>query len=296
MRRKEYLRLFPSLNVSYELRENLIARAAVYRSLGRPDFNQYASGVRLPDTEQPANGSTNRISLNNPEIKAWGATSSQARLEYYFQNVGQVSIGAFRRDFENFFGQVIVPSTPEFLAIYGLDLETYGSYPVSTNYNITSTVRMEGVNADYKQALIFLPHWGRGIQVFANMTATRATGDAAANFSGYTPRLYNWGISLTRPKFNVRANWNYKGRQRRSLFTGRGIEANTYDWGAKKLMIDLNGEYAFAKRFVLFTNLRNVNDATDDVAREGPSTPAEAQFRSRSRYGSLWTFGVKGTF
>ncbi|MEI6506535.1 MAG: hypothetical protein WCO90_11755, partial [Planctomycetota bacterium] len=172
------------------------------------------------------------------------------------------------------------PSTPEFLAIYGLDLETYGSYPVSTNYNITSTVRMEGVNADYKQALIFLPHWGRGIQVFANMTATRATGDAAANFSGYTPRLFNWGISLTRPKFNVRANWNYKGRQRRSLFTGRGLEANTYDWGAKKLMIDLNGEYAFAKRFVLFTNLRNVNDATDDVAREGPSTPAEAQFRS----------------
>lgn len=296
LRRKEYLRFFPSLNVSCELRENLIARAAVYRSLGRPDFNQYASGVRLPDTEQPANASTNRISLNNPEIKAWGATSSQARIEYYFQSVGQVSIGVFRRDFRNFFGQVVVPSTPEFLAIYGLDFETYGSYPVSTNYNITSTVRMEGVNADYKQALTFLPHWARGIQVFANLTATRATGDAAANFSGYTPRLYNWGISLTRPKFNVRANWNYKGTQRRSLVTGRGIEANTYQWGAKKLMIDLNGEYAFARHFSLFTNLRNVNDATDDVAIEGPNTPAVAQFRSRSHYGSLWTFGVKGTF
>ena len=49
---KEYLRWFPSLNASYDLRENLIARAAYYHSIGRPDFNQYAvdpSQPLLPD-------------------------------------------------------------------------------------------------------------------------------------------------------------------------------------------------------------------------------------------------------
>ena len=38
---KEYLRLFPSLNASWSVRENLILRVAGYASVGRPDFNQY---------------------------------------------------------------------------------------------------------------------------------------------------------------------------------------------------------------------------------------------------------------
>ena len=38
------------------------------------------------------------------------------------------------------------------------------------------------------------------------------------------------------------------------------------------------------------------NDPTDDVEIHGPSTPAHAQFRSRLDFGSLWTFGLRGTF
>src|SRR5262249_24344101 len=39
---KEYLRFFPILNASYNLRGNLVARAAWYTSVGRPNFNQYS--------------------------------------------------------------------------------------------------------------------------------------------------------------------------------------------------------------------------------------------------------------
>jgi hypothetical protein len=156
---------------------------------------------------------------------------------------------------------------------------------------------MEGTEFDYKQALTFLPHWARGVQVFANASATRATGDGASNFQGYVPRIYNWGVSLSRPKYNVRMNWNYKGRNRAGLIAaGRSIEPNTYDWRSKRLYIDLSGEYTFYKRFALFGSMRNIDDATEDVERAGPSTPAHAQFRSREDFGSLWTFGIKGTF
>lgn len=50
---KEYLRLFPSLNASYNLRENLVARVSWSQSVGRPNLNQYAGGITLPDTELP---------------------------------------------------------------------------------------------------------------------------------------------------------------------------------------------------------------------------------------------------
>ncbi len=292
---KEYLRLFPNLNASYNLRENLIVRGSAYTSLGRPDYNQYAGGITLPDTENPPSPG-NRITVNNVGIKAWSANSSKVRLEYYFQRVGQISVGAFRRDFKNFFGSTTFTPSAEFLELYDLDPSVYGRYDVSTQYNITSRVRMEGYEFDYKQALTFLPPFARGVQVFANASAQRATGPAADNFTGYVPRTYNWGASLSREKFNLKMNWNYRGRQRRGLVTGRGIEPSTYNWGSKRLYIDLTGDYALTKRITVFGSIRNLNNATEDFKIAGPNTPLIAQLRQRQDYGASWVFGVRGNF
>ena len=296
--KKEYLRYFPSLNVSYNVAENLIARGSVYQSVGRPGFDQYAGGLTLPDTELPANPNSNRISVNNAGIKAWSANTTKLRFEYYFGRVGQLSIGAYRRDFRNLFGGVVFQANPEFLTLYGLDVETYEPYYVSTNYNILGLVRMEGTEFDYKQALTFLPPWARGVQVFANMSAQRAVGDSSASFSNYQPRTYNWGISLSRPKFGLRMNWNYRGRRRGSYIaeSPRSIEAGTFTWQSKRLYIDLSGEYNLTKRIGIFASMRNLNDATEDTERRGPNTPEHAQLNSREDFGGLWTFGVKGTF
>jgi hypothetical protein len=45
------------------------ARAAVYTSVGRPNFAQYVNGVTLPDPES-APSATNRITVNNAGIKS----------------------------------------------------------------------------------------------------------------------------------------------------------------------------------------------------------------------------------
>jgi hypothetical protein len=259
-------------------------------------MNQYAGGITLPNVEDPP-GAGNRIIVNNAGIKPWSARTTNVRLEYYFEGVGQVSLGAFRRDFENFFGGTVFQPTPEFLALYGLDASTYGGYDVSTQENVRGTVRMTGVDFSYKQALTFLPAWARGVQVFANGSAQRATGEAAQNFAGYVPRSASWGISLARERYNLRVNWNYRGRQRRGLVaTGASIEPGTYEWGQKKLNIDVQGEYYFLRRIAVFASLRDVGVAEENIEVSGPSTPPHAQFRSRQDFGSLWTFGVKGTF
>jgi iron complex outermembrane receptor protein len=292
---KEYLRLFPSLNASFNVRENLIARAAFYSSVGRPNFNQYAGPVTLPDAELPPS-STNRITLSNAAIKAWSAQTAKVRLEYYFEGVGQISVGGFRREFENFFGSTTFTPTPEFLELYSIDAATYGRYDVATQYNIAGKVRMTGAEFDYKQVLRFLPHWARGVQVFANATVLRATGDEDANFAGYVPRSYNWGVSLSRQKFNVRMNWNYRGMSRGDPVTGRSIVPGTFSWTSKFLFMDVQGEYVLHKRLSLFATFRNIGDATNDTQIFNPQTPEHAQFRQRTTYGSLWSFGVRGTF
>ncbi|MDO8541965.1 MAG: carboxypeptidase regulatory-like domain-containing protein [Opitutaceae bacterium] len=291
---KEYLRWFPSLNASFSIRENFIARAAGYTSIGRPNFNQYSGGITLPDTEaDPA--SNNRIVVNNAGIKPWSARTVQVALEYYFARVGLVSVTAYRRNFENFFGTTVQPVTNDFLALYSLDPNTYGDYDVSTQYNITDTIRMDGLSFNYKQALTFLPSWARGVQVFANGTAQHASGGARGNFQ-YSPGLANAGISLTRARYSVRIDANHRGRQRVSNLTGRGIQPDTSRYAAARTSIDLTAEHRLWRTLRVFAKFRNVTDVGVDFENYGPLTPDHARFQQRERYGALWTFGIKGTF
>ena len=291
---KEYLRWFPSLNAGFNLRENLIARAAHSTSIGRPNFNQYSGGITLPDSEADPSAS-NRITVNNAGIKPWSARSTNVALEYYFARVGLVSVSVFRRDFKNFFGNAILPVTPEFLALYSLDPATYGAYAVSTQYNLADTVRMEGFTFNYKQALTFLPAWARGVQVFANGSTQHASGGAAGEFQ-YSPRLANAGLSFTRPAYSLRADVNYRGRQSVNTLAGRSIEAGTTRWAAARTSLDLTAEHKLWRQFTAFAKFRNVTDVGVDFEFYGPSTPAVARFQQRERYGALWTFGLKGVF
>jgi iron complex outermembrane receptor protein len=293
---KEYLRWFPSLNLSHDVTENLIARAGYYWSVGRPDFNQYGGSANLPNTENPP-GPNNQISLNNAGIKAWTARTTKVGLEYYFEPVGLLSVTAFRRDFRNLFGQTVLRATPEFLALYGLNPATYGDYDVSTQYNLRTTVTSTGLSANYKQALTFLPDWAQGVRVFANASAQRITGDDTGAFSGYTPRTANWGLSLSRPKYTAKVNWNYTGRRRNgAVAAGRSIDPGTYTWSSKRLVVDVNAEYRFTRTLAGFASLSNLQDDPIDDKIYGPMTPDYARFRQRQQYGSLWTFGLRSTF
>ncbi len=293
---KEYLRLFPSLNASFSVRENLIARLGLYQSVGRPDFNQYAGGLTLPDSESVPS-QANRIIVSNVGIKAWSARTANVRLEYYFEGVGQLSLNAFRRDFENFFGASRFPATPEFLALYDVDADVYGRFDVETQYNVPGTVRMEGSSINYKQALTFLPHWARGVQVFANASSQRRTGALVGNAGfNFYPRSASWGVSLTRERFQTRFNWNYRGERRGAATNGASIGADTYTWVPERLTLDAQAEYTFFRRFAVFGSLRNLTNEPEDTQIYGPLTPGPARFRNRIDYGALWTFGVKGTF
>jgi TonB-dependent receptor len=290
--KKEYLRLFPSLNVSYNVTENVIARAAYYETVGRPDFNQYAGGLTVPNTE--VFNPNDRITVNNVSIKAWQARTYMSRIEYYFGSVGQFSAGYFIRDYKNAFQNVTANSTPGFLEAYGLDEATYGQYLVVTQFNAPATIRMTGIELDYKQALTFLPNWARGVQVFSNISSQRAKD--TDDFQDMNPFTCNWGVSFSRQKFNFRINENYRGIQRRALVTGASIEPGTYNYRPKRLYIDVSGEYYLRRDVGFFFAFRNVNDATEDTKIYGAHTPAYARFRQRDDYAALWTAGIKGTF
>ncbi|HRE83120.1 MAG TPA: TonB-dependent receptor plug domain-containing protein [Opitutaceae bacterium] len=293
---KEYLRYFPSINGTFSLKEDLLFRASHYYSIGRPNFGQYSGGLTLPDIES-APSATNRISVNNAGIKPWSARTTRVRLEYYFQKgTSHVSVGAFRRDFENFFGSTVFPATPEFLALYNVDPATYLGYDVATNFNLAEGVRSQGIDFEFNYLMEFLPKALGKVQVRGNVSSLRNLGPTAANFANFVPRTYNLILYMKQPRYSLRAGWNYTAQRRGAEVTGRGIEPGTFNWIAARLYLDLEGQFQLNKSLSLFANFRNIKDAPQDQETFGPNTPERAQLRLRSEFGSLWTFGLKGTF
>ncbi len=292
----DYDGYFPSLNTSFILRPNLIARVSYGRSINRPDFGNILPSMSLPDTE-----STSRtITLTNPDLQPWIADSYGVALEYYFNepSTGVVSARAYRRDISDFWGAVTVPASDDVLEPWGLDPEVYGEalgYVVSTRRNV-GDARVSGLELDYRQNLTFLPRWARGVTLFGNITWQDLEGSEQASFAGFARKMANWGISLNRQRFAVRLAVNHRGLIQQNLITQAGAEAGTYQYLLPRTSADFTAEYRLTEHFGLYVSGRNINKEVDYTVRYGPSTPRDRIVVGRAGYGATWYVGVKGTF
>lgn len=288
---KDYGNFFPSLNASYSVTERLLVRSSFATTMTRPQASTVVPSTTVTD---PGSTAIPTITVSNPGLKPWTAKNYDVAVEYYFEKPGLISLGAFRKDIRDFFGSVSVPATRELLAEYGFD-ESYLNYTIATRDNV-SRARVSGLEFDYRQTITGLPEWARGLAVFANGTALRVEGDARADFSGFINRSGNWGLSLSRPRFTAKLNFNYRGRQRLTAVTGTNVPAGTYQFASPRLSTDLNFELRLTRYATLFTNIRNVLDIAWRNEIYSPATPIYARISNIVEYGPQVLLGVKGSF
>ena len=288
---KDYGDLYPSLNLSFDVLPNLIARACYADTLSRPNYTNIIPGTTLPD---PATTSRT-ITINNVDLKPWTAKNYDLALSYYPAFGGEISAGVFRKDIKDFFGSRTVDATAALMEQYGIDDMYADSGYVVTYLQNAGQARITGVEFNYRQPLKFLPPFARGVNVRYNLTQLHLAGNTLSDFSAFIRRSQNWGISLDRPKFNLRLNWNYRGRQRQGIIGG-AAEAGTYSYMAPRLTMDVDGEYRFSQRLGLFLGARNITGEPFLLERYGPNTPAYARGYQRDDYGIALSAGLKGSF
>lgn len=293
---RSYGDLYPSLNVSYNFRPDLIGRVSYAKSIARPNFNHILPSLNLPDETSTAR----TLTLTNPNLQPWEADSFGAALEYYFaeKSSGLLSARGYLREIENFWGAVTAPITADLIETYGLDANIYGAgrgYVVSTRQNV-GDARVSGAEFDYRQNLTFLPRWAAGLGVFANLTLQHLEGGSVADFTGFVQKTINYGVTFNRARYTSRVSVNERGRERRALFTGAGVEPGTYEYMAPRTTVDVSAEFRFARRFAFYATVRNLFNGLENLERYGPSTPGYAKLRQRTDFRPLWTVGVKGTY
>jgi iron complex outermembrane receptor protein len=292
---RSYDGFYPSVNATFNLTENLLLRAAYARTIGRPDLGFIIPGVSVsePTAAQPT------ITVNNTGLKPWTGDNYDLSLETYQIKGGSGSIGIFRKDIKDFFGNVISDATPELLARYSLpDDPLYLGYDVSTRTN-AGNVKIIGYELGYTQSLLFLPRWASGLQVFVNATRLELSGSNTADFEGYAPRDYAGGINLVRPRYSVKLSFTYQGETQQNAVAAsaaNGIPANTFQYKARVLRIGLNAQYSFSPRFAVFGSINNLNGRGFVIGnrRYAPDTPEYMRQRRQQEFGATVIFGVKG--
>lgn len=288
---RDYGNMFPSLNATYNLTEKILLRSSFAQTMTRPQINSVVPSTTVTD---PGTTAIPTITVNNPGLKPWFSNNYDVALEYYFTQPGLISIGAFRKDIEDFFGAVRTRATSELLAEYGFD-DSFLNYDIATQQNVGSA-KVTGVELDYRQSLTGLSAWAKGLAVFANASALRVQGASTADFSGFISRSANWGVSLSRPRFTAKLNWNYRGRQRLGAVTGTNVPAGTYQFASPRLSTDVNLEFRLTKYATLFANVRNLLDIPWRNEIYAPTTPTYARISNTVNYGPQALFGIKGSF
>lgn len=103
----EYTYVLPSLNLAFEVRENLYVRLGAARELARPRMDQMRASINI-DYNSGLSGSTDINSSpwggsgGNPNLRPWIANAADISIEKYFGRRGYVSLALFYKDLETY--------------------------------------------------------------------------------------------------------------------------------------------------------------------------------------------------
>jgi iron complex outermembrane recepter protein len=288
---------YPSLHFTFNIRENLLARAAYAKTYGRPNFTDILPNATVNESDLDGDVSDpsqvpGLITVRNTGLKPWSAHNFDLSLEYYTQQGGVYSAGVFLKEISDFFGDGIRIATAQDLEELGLD-PRYVGWRLSTKFN-SGDARVSGVEFSVNQSLQTLGTWGKFFRVFANGTKLRLEGDSQADFDRFVEESLNWGFTFSKKPFTFMAKWNYRGRQKRDFLPAYGPDA--YEYIAPRSLLDLNAEYQLRQRVFLYVNAQNVLNEPLVEERWGSATPGYARQHQTQEYGISFALGVKGTF
>lgn len=106
--RSSYDAILPSLNLKYELSDDLVLRFGASKAIAFPDLGNLRYNYNISaDIQTNGDGSAtlNRFfqSSGNPFLKPMESNNYDLSIEYYFGASDYVALGAFRKDIRNFF-------------------------------------------------------------------------------------------------------------------------------------------------------------------------------------------------
>jgi TonB-dependent receptor len=282
--------LYPSVNATVSLRENLLLRLGYAHTIGRPTLAQIIPTTSVTEVLSPLENATGSglgtISTSNPKLTPWTGRNHDVALEYYTKAGGLFSASVYRRDVKNFIATVNTIATRETLGELGLSDE-YEGYLLQHPENTTGQVRQTGVELSGRQRL---RPW---LSVFANYSRNRTTGVRAGDFGNAQTRRINGGVQFAYKALSMSANYNWTGVRRGATST---IAPGAFVFTRPRELVNMSVEYRVRRQTSVYFTISNLLRRPAVNETYGEDTPSYARLTSARYDGAIVQFGLKGSY
>ena len=282
----DYRKSFPSVHLTQDFTRNLRGRLSWSTGFGRPPLNNFYP-------TESANDTTRILTIPNLSLKPETANNWDATLEYYFEPVGNLSVGWFHKKIKDYFSGSTILGTVGTGADNGFGGD-YAGYSIQGQSNL-GTANITGWEFSYLQQFTFLPGPLKGLSASVNYTlldtkgnfggtVERTTGEVA----GFIPRSGNVSLSWRFHKFTSRITVNRVGSYLRN-FTAIGSGANLYT--RARTVTNVGVGYKLRPAVTLTMDVQNIFNEEQSWYRGNPDNLAQVYVP-----GVTVTFGVSGRF
>lgn len=283
----------PAANVALDVTRNLVMRVSASRNVNRPGLGDLAAAGSI--TTRPNGGS---LSLGNPFLKPYKATSVEGSIEWYMDRTGFASVGFFYKNMDSF----ISPSTvtipygqtglPLSLLIQGQDAST--PYDVSQPINGPGA-DIKGVEVAFQHDFTFLPGPLKHLGMVVNGTWFDGHQQGKVGNSFVRLPLFSlskWAANATLyyedKDWGVRVSDAYRSK----YYTGLGTVGNVGDYIAATHNIDFQAHVNLMKGVRLIAEGINLTNEPIEQFAGGPIARRVVYTTS----GRTFTLGVSAEF
>jgi iron complex outermembrane receptor protein len=212
---RSYVDYLPSLNLKFDLTDDLVARFAAARTMSRPSLSQISPTVT-------ASGTTQSLTANNPELDPFRANNFDVSAEWYFGRGGLLATTLFYKEIVS---QVIREQTQIPLTITQINADGSRT-PLNQTWTLSRLVNgagtaVSGAEFSYQQNFDFLPAPLDGFGFLGNYTYLESHGRQrlqGASRNNYTASLY-----YEKRWFGTRLTYTYRDE----FYSG--VEGNSQD-------------------------------------------------------------------
>lgn len=265
----DYQELLPSLNIAYNITEDLIFRGAASKVIARPDYGNLAGGLSLIPEFRTGSG-------GNPDLEPWKANQFDAGLEYYFNEASLLSATFFYKDIASY---IFVSSSPETVPGYSEQFE------VSRPRN-GGSAELSGIEFNFQT------EFGEGFGLIANYTYTDSEVTQLDGEKGFLP-----GNSKT--MWNLTPYWENDDFAARLMVNHRGKYFDSFNRGAATFTDDFTSvDVAFTWHATenLDVNIQGLNITNELWTARHSQDAWDGTWRQLAENGARWFAGVNFRF
>jgi TonB-dependent receptor len=266
---KQYTEWLPQFHLVFKTDDRSQLRAAITRTLARPNFEDIAPWRLVNDEDL-------EIETGNPDLEVTTAWNADLMWERYLEPIGIISAGVFYKDLT------------DYVYIFTFDEEIDGDEYEVTQPRNGDKATLWGVEVAFQNNFTNWSGGSGGFGLYLNYTWV----DSEANYPDRDPTILpgqsehtgNIAISYEKYGISTRLSWNYNGKNLDEV----GGDPEEDIWVDDHAQLDFLFRWQVARKWSIVTEVINITDEPYTVFEGTPD-----RIRQQELYGWWATFGVR---